>query len=275
MKLSALPIILIGLAVGVVVLSYAYFHEYAPNTQQAAFNTEQGDLLEAEANQLGKAQQRVKDAEKMVREKEDAWALIVARRTLPARLGDGGINVNQDAWHLAIDARKFRNSAQRAVNAQVKKGGVTVINGPSVPFPDDPAPSLMANYFNYPAVPFPVVIYDFGTVTVRGTYNQIRDNVRSWSNMPNYLAVTDGLQITGTSPNLTATYNLSIVGYIEATGVFPQVPEVAGSGSALGGPPAGIGGPGRPGGGPPAGFGGPGRPGGGPPMPAGVTPPGG
>src|SRR5687768_17386508 len=59
MKLSALPIILIGLALGVVVLSYAFFWEYKPNMDQAAFNTEQARALETEANKMPLAKKRV------------------------------------------------------------------------------------------------------------------------------------------------------------------------------------------------------------------------
>lgn len=254
MKLSALPIILIGLAVGIVALSYAYFHEYAVNTTQAQYYNENADALEAEAGKMGQAQKRVEQAKKMVREKEDAWSQVVATRTLPANLPGGGINLNQDAWHLVIDARKFRNNIQRAVNAQLLKGGVTVVNGPEVPYPSESATDILANYFNYPPMPFPVVRYDLGTVTVRGTYKQICDNVRAWKSMPHYLAVADGLAFTGTSPLLTGTYNLSIVGYIEVNGIYPAVPEGAGAtaaatgggNAARGGGQAGPRGPGAP-----------------------------
>jgi hypothetical protein len=193
---------------------------------------------------MPQAKKRVALAEQMVREREAAWSAIVATRTLPATLGEGGINLNQNSWQLVIDARKYRNNAQRAVNAQLKKGGVTVVNGPAVPFPDETAPTILANYFNYPAVPFPVVIFDLGTVTVRGNYSQISSHIRSWSTIPNYLAVTDGLQIVGTSPQLTATYNLSVVGYIEVDALYPAVPEGGGAAQGPGG-----GGGGRPGGG--------------------------
>jgi hypothetical protein len=241
MKLSSLPIILIGLALGVVVLSYAFFHEFAPNTKQAEYNRAHAAALQQIAAQMPVAQKRVRDAEELVRQREEEWARIVATRTLPADMGRGGINVNQNAWQLTVDARKFRNNAQRALNRQLKRGGVTVISGPAIPFPDESAPTILANYFNYPAVPFPVVIFDLGQVTVRGTYQQISDHIRAWSRMPQYLAVTDGLVITGTSPNLTATYNLSLVGYVEATGVYPQVPEggTAAPGGQPGGPPGG------------------------------------
>ncbi len=240
MKISALPILLIGLAVAVVALSYAFFHEYARNTKQAEYYVAQKEAYDLEAGQLAKAKKRTADAEKMVREREEIWGRIAAARTLPGN-PPLGMNLNQNAWQLVVDSRKFRNQVQRALNAQLKRGGVTVLNGPAIPFPDDNAPGILANYFNYPAVPFPVVIYDLGAVTVRGTYSQITANVRSWSTMPNYLAVADGLQITGTSPNLTGTYNLSIVGYLNVSGIYPPVPEggAPGGGNAPGGGPGG------------------------------------
>lgn len=259
MKLSALPIILIGLAVGVVVLSYAYFHHYAPNMTQKAYDDEVRALYEAEAAKMPAAKRRVEQANQMVSDTEDAWSSIVATSTLPNDLYAGGINVNQDTWHLVIDARKFRNNVQRALNKQLKRGGVEVINGPSVPMPTYDPGAILSSYFNYPSVvPFPVVIFNLGTVTVRGSYSEISAHIRSWSNMPNYLAVTDGLQLQGTE-QLTATYNLTLVGYIAAETVYPPVPEQGGGnagGQAPGaGGPGGSGAPGR--GGLGAGVGGP------------------
>jgi hypothetical protein len=147
----------------------------------------------------------------------------------------GGINIGVQAWQLTVDSKKFRNNIQRALNAQVRRGGVTVLAAPKVPEPDDSAATILANYYNYPAIKFPVVIFDLGTVSVRGTYKQIMDNVRSYSTMPRYLVVVDGLRIEGTAPVLTATYNLTLVGYIRGTKIYPPVPEGAASATNSGG----------------------------------------
>ena len=80
--------------------------------------------------------------------------------------------------------------------------------------------------------------------------------------MPNYLAVADGLRLDGTSPNLTGTYNLTIVGFMRTKSLAPDVPEGAAvastgmqgmggtgmSGIPPSGMPAGIGTRGGPGG---------------------------
>jgi hypothetical protein len=159
----------------------------------------------------------------------------------------GGINLNVNAFQLAVDTRRFRNNVQRAVNKQVISGGVKVLSLAPIPGIDvnAPANSILASYYNYPTIAFPVVIYDLGQVEVEGTYEQILANVRSWSRMPRYLAVADGLTLSGTAPRLRGTYNVSIVGYIRTNGIFPPVPEAA-SAAATG-----------PGGGPPSSFGGP------------------
>lgn len=107
----------------------------------------------------------------------------------------------------------------------------------------------MAGYFNYPAMGHPVAVFNLGTITVRGTFSQISDNIRSWTNMPNYLAVADGLQITGTSPVMTGTYNLTVVAFVRGKKIAPAVPEGSGGGaggtSQAGGGGAGAGGGGR------------------------------
>jgi len=56
------------------------------------------------------------------------------------------------------------------------------------------------------------------------------------------LAVADGLNLTGTAPILTGTYNLSVVGYIRSNIVYPGVKE--GAPTTM---PAGGGGGGAPG----------------------------
>jgi len=256
MKLSALTIILIGVSIAIIAFSYGFFQHYMPNSKETEYYHTYRDQLQHEADQLTRAKQRVETAKKMVEDKASDWRAIVAIHTPPPSVAQGGINIGVQGWQLTVDSLKFRNNIQRALNAQLHKGGVKVLNGPPIPPPPDSAASILANYYNYPVIPFPVVVFDLGTVTVRGTYKQITDHIRSWSSMPRYLAVVDGLRLDGTAPTLTATYNLSLVGYIRGTQIFPAVPEGAasasngggggggGGGGQMGTAPASIGGPG-------------------------------
>jgi hypothetical protein len=255
MKLSALTIIILGVSISLIALGLGLFGfgdrlpGFLANRKEAGYYDEYKTQLETEANKKQQAIRRVEKAREKVQQEADQWQEIVAAKTPPASLEEGGINLDIDAWDLTVTAQKFRNNVQRALNRQVKVGGVKVVQGPFVDFPSDDARTIVANYFNYPALQFPVCIWDFGTVTVQGTFEQICTNVEGWSQMPNFLAVADGLQITGTSPVLTGTYNLTMVAFIRGDRVFPRVPDgvaaPAGGAPGPGGAPGAPGGPGR------------------------------
>lgn len=269
MKLSPLTIILIGVAILIMALSYGFFQHYMPNSTEAGYYNTYAEQLEAEGNQLPNAEKRLKKAEEMVTTKAAEWRAVVATKTPLPDVNARGVNLNVDGWQLTVDTKKFRDNIQRAVNAQLVKGGVKVLgNGPQVPMPTDNASEVLASFYNYPAIAFPVVIMDLGQVTVQGTEAQIMANVRAWKNMPRYLAVADGLTITGTSPNLRGSYSVTLVGYIRGKQIFPAVPEAGGGAPAGGGNQ--LGGPGGPGGAPPTAASGAGplggRPPSGPPM---------
>lgn len=214
MKLSPIAIFLLGLMVAVIAVSYGLFQHFLPNSRDADTYAAWGEKLDAEGAKMPAAIKRVENAKEQVEEISDKWQMTVARKTPSSSVAAGGINVAVNPYDLTVDARTFRNNAQRAINSQVKSGGVTVVQGPSVPLPPDDPETIMSSYFNYPGSEFPVAIWDLGQVTVTGSFSQISENIRAWSRMPNYLAVADGLVITGTAPNLTATYNVTVVAYV-------------------------------------------------------------
>ncbi len=234
MKLSGLTWLIVGLSVGLVAFGFAFFQHKQPNDTLAGFYKSTAEKLDTEIAKKKQAENRLKLSKEMVAERAQKWRETVAWRTPPMNVNDGGIDLDVNSWQLTVDTQRFRNNIQRAVNRQVRKGGVMVEQGPDVPSADLNAPGILANYYNYPALPYPIVIFDLGQIVVRGNYAQITENIRAWSSMPNYLAVADGLVINGTSPNLVGTYNLSIVGYIRGTKIYPAVPEGAGGGQAPG-----------------------------------------
>ncbi|MEI7575250.1 MAG: hypothetical protein WCK51_00015 [Armatimonadota bacterium] len=197
-----------------------------------------------EVNKASAAVKKKKAAVEAIKAAEAAWLPYVATKTPPQNVRDGGINVNVNPYQLLLDTKIFRDSVQTALNTQLKKGGVKVMVGPRISgITDQDAPnSILASYYNYPSAPFPVVIYDLGQVTVQGTYEQILENVRAWSSMPQYLAVAHNLALSGTAPRLTGTYDLSLVGYIRYDGVHGPVPDSGGAAAAGGAAPAGAGG---------------------------------
>ena len=227
MKLSPVTIYIIGLAFAVIALSYGLFYQFIPNSKEAENYAQRREELEAEAGKLTAAKNRVKKAVELVQAKGSQWQAVVASRTPANNLNQGGVSLAVNPYQLAVDTRKYRNSLQKAINQQVVHGGIKVLSGPAVsgPGPDEPVDGILASFYNYPAVGFPVVVKDLGVITVQGTIEQIYENVRGWRRMPHYLAVADGLRITGTAPTLTGTYSLSIVGYIRAKNdeIYPSI----------------------------------------------------
>ena len=263
MKLSAWVIYIIGLAVAVIALSFGYFHQYAPNTAEAKLYNDRAAELEEQAALQKKAEKRVKDAVTLVNDSSLKWKQVVAKKTPATSVEAGGIDLAVNGWQLSVDTQKFARNVQRAVNKQIHQGGVKVLAGPTVTVPDVNAPvnGLLASFYNYPAFPYPILILDLGQVTVEGTYAQILANVRSYSAMPRYLAMADGLSLTGTDDKLTGTYRIQVVGFIRGSLIYPNVPE--GTAAAVTGGAGGFGGgAGRPGAAAPGGAagGGGGRP---------------
>ena len=246
MKLSPWAWLVMGAAISLIVLSYAYFHVYRYNMEEAGYLEQHAVKLQTEADKQKRAEQRLAEAQADVAAKDKEWQNVVAVKTPPASVAAGGVNVAVNPYQLTVDSRKFRDSIQRDVNFQVKRGGVNVISGPEVSYPSEDPSAIMAGYYNYPAVSYPVCVFELGQVEVEGTYGQISQNIRSWSSMPNYMAVASGLAITGTAPKLRATYNVVLVAYIRGDKIPPALPGGAPGATTAPGPsgqaPAGPGG---------------------------------
>lgn len=239
MKLMPFTVIVLGISIAIIVLAAGFFQFYQPLTTEAGYWSANADRLEQIGAQLPASRKKLEDAIELRRTAAADWQEVVLAKTPPASPRDGGIDLNVDRYTLVNQLVAFRNKIQSDVNRQMKVGGIKVLSGPVVPmFPDNPA-NVVETGFNFPPLPFPVRVFDFGAVRVQGTMDQIKRHVESWSDMPNYLAVADGLVIEGTSPTMTATYNLSMVMYIRASEVFPPVPTGAAPANA-GGVPGGA-----------------------------------
>ena len=236
--------LVLSVAISLVILSYALFMWWIPKNAYAAQLDDYTQKLTTEANKLPRAQAKLKKAQEDVQKKAQEWQAVVAQKTPPESLAGGGIDLSVNPYQLTVDARKFRDSVQRAINAQVRKGGITVVAAPEVPTPTDDPGTILADYFNYPAARFPVCVFELGQITVRGSYSQISNHISGWSAMPDYLAVASGLTLSGTSPELTASYNLVIVAFLKGEQMSVPVP----SGAAPGGTTAFAGAPAAPGG---------------------------
>lgn len=194
--------------------------------------------LEEVISKEKQATKRALDARKQVETAMNAWSAIVATRTPSTAVSQGGINLDVTAWQLPVDARSYRNSVQKLINKQLQYGGVKLPNGgPLIAPMGESQPEVLAS-LNYPAYAFPVAVFELAGITVQGTYEQIMTNYKGWGHVDRYIAMPDGLALTGTSPMLTGTYNVIIVGFIRAKSIYPPQPDqvlAGGAGGAGGG----------------------------------------
>lgn len=254
-KINPWTWIISGLLLALCILCFGFFFHYKPNSTSAALINESADAYKMEGDKMKKAKDRVKHATELLQAQDEQWATVLDSKAVSSSRETGGIDLGESRYQLVVDARRFRNDIQSLVNGRMHRGGVKVIQGPLVPTFSTSASNIVESDFNYPALGYPVLSYDFGQVVVEGTFDQIAEHVESWTDIPNFIAVTDGLTINGTSPKLRATYNLSMVGFIRGTVVHPPVPDSAvenqggqGGGNGGGGfpqqgaPPTGSGG---------------------------------
>lgn len=120
------------------------------------------------------------------------------------------------------------------------KTGVTLLSGFELPPPPtDPN-----------AIPTKLITFEIGEVNVRAaTFERLLSHMAAWNRVPNLTVVTDGLEISGVSPQLNGRYTMRAY-------VFPKgeagAPVKSGSGGGaapgaggMGGGPATFGGGGR------------------------------
>jgi hypothetical protein len=255
-RLSALTFVIVGVVLMAMIFAGFWFLKINPEREEIHYYADKSLELDSITSQdsQSRAVERVRNAMQQVRDAEVEWKQVSSWRTPPA----GTFNLTPNRWQLVVNARRWHIKAEADLNRWIRRGGVTLVSPPRVlvPYPTDQPNDLVQFYFNYPALPFPVAIWDLGTVTVQGTWEQIMTNGRSWSQLPGYLVSVRGLSITGTGSRLQGTYGLTAVVYVNTEyvsggpGENGGVPQLGGGQQGnLGGNQQGSGTMDRPGGG--------------------------
>jgi hypothetical protein len=228
-RLSALTFAIVGFVLMAIIFAGFWFLKINPEREEIHYYAAKSLELDAIISQdsRNRAVERVRNALQQVRDAEIAWKQVTSWRTPAA----GTFNMTPNRWQLVVNARRWHGKVENDLNRWVRRNGVTLVNPPRllVPYPTDQPNELVQYYFNYPALPFPVTIWDIGTVTVQGTWDQIMQNVRSWSTIPGYIASVRGLSLTGTGSRLQGTYGLTVVAYVNT----PYVSGGPGEGGAV------------------------------------------
>jgi len=225
MNVSATSIRVAYISFSFTLMSFVYFMHYAPSTETLSQYENYINQLELQRMRLPAAKKRIKKTLDEIKTTSDKWESIIKLKTPPLSLIDGGIDLSVNRWQLTVNARKFRDNAQELINNHMKSRNIKVISGPLIPTPTSEASKIVEDYFNYPAIPFPVVIFDLGEISVQGNTEQIESHIKSWNNLPRFMALTHNLKLSGTSPKILATYDLSIIGYIRGNEISSYVPE--------------------------------------------------
>ncbi|MDQ2987365.1 MAG: hypothetical protein M3R13_11730 [Armatimonadota bacterium] len=254
-RLSPLSYIVVGVVLMLMIFTGFYFLKIGPEVQEINMHADKSVELDAIISPASQqlAVERVREAKTKVRDAEVQWKQVASWRT-PSL---GTLNMTPNRWQLVVNTRRWHGKAEADFNRWVRRGGVTLVSPARllVPYPTDQPNELVQYYFNYPALPFPVAIWDMGTITVQGTWDQIMQNVRSWSLIPGYIASVRGLSISGTGNRLTGTYGLTAVVYVNTPyvsggpGEGGTVPQLGGAAPGGGGTEQNTGTMGRPGGG--------------------------
>ncbi|MCH8274882.1 MAG: hypothetical protein IH851_08830 [Armatimonadetes bacterium] len=244
-RLSPITFIICGAVLIAITWGGFWFFSIDKTRKEVAYWKEQNELLDDITSRESQddARERVKLAYEMVQAAEVQWKEIAEKRTPSV----GRFNLSGNRWQATVEARRWHGEVERDLKRWIAGSGVTLTGpvedgqlGPFVPYPTELPNELVEFYFNFPALEFPVAIWDLGTLTVEGTWEQITNHVRSWSDIPGYVASVRGLAITGTGRRLEATYGLVVIAYINTPEVFGgpdddgKIPDVSPAQSAGG-----------------------------------------
>ena len=241
-RLSPLTFVVVGICLIVTTAVGFWFLKIDPTSKEIGYWDEQNVKLDGIISEASKkrAVQRVRDAYSAVRTAETNWKAVVQKRT-PS---ESQINLVPHRWQVVVNTRRWHGVVENDLRKWISRSGVRLLEplgGLQVPFPTDQPNELVQYYFNFPAFPFPVAIWDLGPVTVEGTYDQIVGHIRSWSRIPNYIAEVRGLSLSGTGPRIRGTYGLTLVVYINTQNVSggpgpdSGVPDISGGDQGGGG----------------------------------------
>ena len=224
-KLSPITFIVCGIVLIAVTWAGFWFLSMDKTKQEIASYEEYISQLDEiiSPQSVRMAEQRVESALQKVYDAQLQWKQVASLKTPSA----GRINLTPHRYQLTVNTRNWHGTVEKDLRDWIRKSGVRVLapinefgTGPFVPFPTDRPNELVNFYFNYPALPFPVCVWDLGEITVEGTLDQILSHVRSWNNIPGYIALARGLAITGSGNRLRGTYGLTVVAYVNTEFVF-------------------------------------------------------
>ncbi len=225
----------IGLVLTTVVAAAIFLLGIRPTLQNITYYQEHNAQLQEKVAMIPRAERLVQMAQEKVKEAEANLARIETAK-MPRKTID--MRDRLKAW---MDYPDMVREVVERLQSWPEKTGVQLFNRFVLPGPPaDPN-----------QIPTAVLVFPMGAVRVRAeSFEKLLQHVRKWNEIPNLVVLVDGLAIQGMSPDLLASYTLTVFIY-PRHGFEPGPPVPSGSAGGAGG---GFGGGGF--GAPPAPFGG-------------------
>lgn len=219
-KLTRPQIFIIGGVSAVVIAIGGYFGLIDPAIKIRDAEEQRLATRRSVADGLSSAKKKEADAKKKVAQAKADW------------------NVYERQYMPPVDVSNTYSAWQDLINEQVRVLGpkldkflngdknVTVVQGSfALPAPpSDPNMSINELY-----------VFTPGGVTVQGTFKNVLANAERWNRFDRLVLVT-GLQLTGNSPALVASYNLQVFEYTRGDRTKAiAIPQAAGGNGGMGG----------------------------------------
>jgi hypothetical protein len=231
-RMSLAQIIAGGLVLVALAASGFYLLSIRPNSMALAFQQNRNSQIEDVIAKRPQAQKRVDDAKAQQRDAALQWTAYISRKSPPQSL----INLDQNRWRLSTQFEIFRSKLSGAngiLGKFMRSTGVRVNAYPAITFTTDDPNTLVAQFFSFDkqaGMPYPVAVVSLGTLSVTGTFDKVLKHVEAWNRLPNFIALTDNVQLAGTSPSVTATYNLTLIIFPRGHYIFDSpVPWIQGA----------------------------------------------
>jgi hypothetical protein len=245
-KLTLLHINIIGAVVLLIVSVALYFTVITGAQDQIKKNSDLYKGVEDRANKKATAEKNLKNAQNdEVKTKAD---YAVYRRQYTPTLnytGIRGVDMVRVWWPNNGKSwpERFIKGFKTHMNKESKKFGVVWENPEVLTLPaNGPDPNSVDMGDNNKTLvfgPYPMVVRG-------GSFQALMKHIADWNTASGIgVPVVDGLQLTGNSPRLTATYNVTWTMILEEN-IPPKDPLLGGGGGGGGGAPGGRGGGGGP-----------------------------
>jgi hypothetical protein len=218
-RLKTLYVVIIGTVMCLIVVSCLYFFVVKKSYERLAALDVRLKKADGVVAQKGEAEQELKDANIEFSRVTAEYSKYELEKMPPVTFEDRGYGMIAQ-WKEQSEVLGPMLEKWPAKTGIKGSGSISI-----------PAPSVNPNSIAQDPFRFSV-----GNFTVTGSFAQIMKHIRTWRKFGRLVQI-DGLSLSGYSPNMTATYSVTVIEFPRG-GVGPTIPMAGGgsnSGTGMGG----------------------------------------